>query len=397
MYCLALLLASCGGGDSPQSAPVQASDGVAVSPSPSPTPTPSSTAEDPTKVVQSSYESTTVFPIVESGLAVESLLGSKPVPPSSEPDVVGAFRFLCAPAHLSYDDPIVFPGQPGKAHLHQFFGNLTADAYSTYGSLRQRGESTCSSDLNRSAYWIPALLDGRGNVIRPNLISTYYKRRPASDPYFKETNTIPAILPRGLRYIFGWDSNRASEAQPENYDHFEWKCVDVWTPVPAAGKKMDDALAVCSPGQKLVVSISSSPCWDGKNLDSPDHRSHMSDNIRNAATNWVARCPESHPYVLAVFTMKVEWTIGAEDDTKLFRLASDHMLPPGAPRGSSMHADWIGAWEDSIMKRWHDNCIDKMLNCSDGDLGDGSIMLRNRHYPSGQASPRLVPVPPRVS
>ena len=36
--------------------------------------------------------------------------------------------------HLTAD-PIVYPGQPNQGHLHDFFGNLTTDAFSNYGSL----------------------------------------------------------------------------------------------------------------------------------------------------------------------------------------------------------------------------------------------------------------------
>src|SRR5215210_4308885 len=56
--------------------------------------------------------------------------------PHASPDEVGAFRFSCLPGHIARDDPIVYPGQPGKSHLHQFFGNTDTDANSTYQSLR---------------------------------------------------------------------------------------------------------------------------------------------------------------------------------------------------------------------------------------------------------------------
>ena len=39
--------------------------------------------------------------------------------------------------------------------------------------------------------------------------------------------------------------------------------------------------------------------------------------------------------------------------------------------GSTIHADWFGAWEDSVIDLWTANCINKMLNCSGGDLGNG--------------------------
>ncbi len=35
----------------------------------------------------------------------------------------GAIRVSCHANHFNFDDPIVYPGQSGKAHLHMFFGN----------------------------------------------------------------------------------------------------------------------------------------------------------------------------------------------------------------------------------------------------------------------------------
>ncbi|WP_260598860.1 DUF1996 domain-containing protein [Sphingomonas endolithica] len=83
-------------------------------------------------------------------------------PPSAAPDNLGAWRINCFPTHSAADDPIVSPGKPGKAHPHTFFGNVGTDANSTYTSLRTTGESTCVNKLWRSAYWLPAVIDGPG-------------------------------------------------------------------------------------------------------------------------------------------------------------------------------------------------------------------------------------------
>src|SRR4051812_23909015 len=125
-------------------------------------------------------------------------------------DPLGAFRFLCNAGQIIADDPIVYPNQPGKSHLHQFYGNTAANADSTYESLRTSGGSTCFSPLNRSAYWMPALLNGAGSVVRPDYVVIYYKRKPASDPTVSDpTNPMyqgKAIsLPNGLRFIFGFN------------------------------------------------------------------------------------------------------------------------------------------------------------------------------------------------
>jgi hypothetical protein len=148
-----------------------------ASPSPTTTPPPSGSVE---------------LASIPSNFDVASELvpawGNGAIPVSGAPDVVGAFRFICNPAHLAKDDPIVYPGQAGKSHLHQFFGNTAANANSTYESLRTTGQSTCNSPLNRSAYWMPAMMNGKGQVVRPDYISIYYKRRPASDPKCTASN-----------------------------------------------------------------------------------------------------------------------------------------------------------------------------------------------------------------
>jgi hypothetical protein len=45
----------------------------------------------------------------------------------------GAFAPACAFSHMAFDDPIVFPGQSGRSHLHTFFGNTARPASSTAG------------------------------------------------------------------------------------------------------------------------------------------------------------------------------------------------------------------------------------------------------------------------
>ena len=330
--------------------------------------------------------------LVESGLNIASLLSLKSIPPSSAPDVVGAFRFLCAPGQISNDDPIVYPGKPGAAHLHQFFGNLGADAFSTTESLVKSGASTCQNDLNRSAYWMPAMLNGLGFVVRPDYVSIYYKRRPASDPYCTTAAKGCLGIPRGLRFVFGWDQTRPTEPQPENNARFNFKCVLGSTPTTAAFPDMVEPLKACKPGQWLSAVISTPECWNGTDLDSKDHRSHLAAMVRDRNSGKNA-CPATHPYIIPQFTMGVSYSIEFGDDPTKWELASDHMLPADQRRaGKTFHADYLEGWIEEVRLRWEGGCLDKMLNCSDGDLGDGQIMARGKFYPSGKASPRLVPV-----
>ena len=62
------------------------------------------------------------------------------------------------------------------------------------------------------------------------------------------------------------------------------------------------------------------------------------------------------------------------------------------PAGYTFHADWFGAWDNTIMGMWMDNCINKLLSCSAGDLGNGKMMKQFAGF-SWTANPRLVPAP----
>ena len=52
---------------------------------------------------------------VDAGL--QAAWGTGAIPASAAPDVLGAFRFICGAGSLAYDDPIVYPCQPGASHL----------------------------------------------------------------------------------------------------------------------------------------------------------------------------------------------------------------------------------------------------------------------------------------
>src|SRR6188508_1321649 len=74
--------------------------------------------------------------------AVAALGRGKPrIPPA-----LGAFHADCSASHVAPDDPIVFPGQPGMSHLHEFFGNRQTRASTTAKALRRQVGTTCIRD-----------------------------------------------------------------------------------------------------------------------------------------------------------------------------------------------------------------------------------------------------------
>ena len=79
--------------------------------------------------------------------------------------------------------------------------------------------------------------------------------------------------------------------------------------------------------------------------------------------------------------------------TVTWTLSSD-LMPGTSPArpGTTFHADWWGAWDNLVMGMWMDHCINKLLNCSAGNLGNGKAMKQFAGF-SWTANPRLVAVP----
>ena len=269
----------------------------------------------------------------------------------ASPTDIGAFREPCgAYSHISNDDPIVFPNQPGLSHLHTFVGNTGTTAESSYKSLMATGGSTCAGgSLNRTAYWMPTIIDtSNGQPMVPISTNFYYKLG-----YLGVKAGTVKPFPANLRMIAGESSN-TKPGQP--YSHF--MCLQ------ANNNQWHSEIPPCPGGGDLVVTVRFPQCWDGINLDSPDHQSHMAYAV--APTG----CPKSHPIALPEVTQNVHYSPGP-DGTSNWRLSSDKYV---GPSGYSLHSDWFGAWEPSIMRRFVDNCLNGNQDCHDMILGDNTII-----------------------
>jgi hypothetical protein len=272
-------------------------------------------------------------------------------------DEVGAFRVNCSLSHMNFDDPIVYPGQPRAAHLHAFYGNTAVDANSTAASVASTGNSTCTGGTaNRSAYWAPAIIDtATGAPVVSSDPADPYVALNALQVYYKtgyrgvESEQV-RNFPAGLRMVAG--TATSTSPQPSNVAHFS-----------CDNGVYRDNLGSCAPGQILVMSIVFPQCWDGVNLDSPDHKSHMA-----YASNG---CPASHPVALPEITQNFRYKVPASG-TATWRLASDMY---SGPAGYSAHADWMNGWDPAVFERVVRNCYSQGLDCRMNLLGDGQALL----------------------
>ncbi|MFN2590263.1 MAG: hypothetical protein ABR518_05795, partial [Actinomycetota bacterium] len=60
-----------------------------------------------------------------SAVSAVPAIAAYPAPPGP------GWTVICGYDHSLEDDPIVSPNQPGAAHLHDFFGSHSTDAFST--------------------------------------------------------------------------------------------------------------------------------------------------------------------------------------------------------------------------------------------------------------------------
>ena len=283
------------------------------------------------------------------------------------------FRTFCEFSHAAFDDPIVHPGDRGAAHLHFFFGNTRTNAFSTPESIRTRGNSTCQGfTLNRSAYWIPAVFTSTDTPILPDRHDIYYKHLS------EQPATEVQPLPQDLVMIAG-DASGA----PEDYLQIAyWRCSG-W-PYDAAHPN-SDTIPACAVGDDVRMNVIFPSCWDGVNLDSVDHQSHMA--YVEYDTQGSAACPASHPVAVPQLSLHFEWEVRDQPSLGWY-LSSDRHGEMMMPGGSTLHADWMNGWHQATQDAWTTSCINEQRDCANGSLGDGRRLDRVMRIGNGRI-PRM--------
>ena len=281
---------------------------------------------------------------------------------SRPPNNKDNFRVWTPFTHFAYDDPIVYPGRPGASHLHMFLGNSSINAFTTKDNIRQCVSAAQGGTLNCSGYWIPALFNNKGepqlpywdnndreNRPRANTAMIYYKSHHVKD--FKKFQAPPV----GLAIIAG--NAKATPANPQDTKKFGWSC--------STGGGRRNHIPNCPPGSELKLSIRFPQCWDGKSLDSPNHKDHIT--YSNGT-----KCPSTHPVPIPKITFNLKFKVGPEG-TRGWRLSSDaYEVTEKTPGGYSIHADWLNGWDPSTAKRFVSKCIHEQIDCYMGTFNDGT-------------------------
>jgi hypothetical protein len=338
---------------SPTPSPVPAPT-PAPTPAPSPTPTPAPGGQ------------TGYMPIVDITKNVKQAVGHSALRintsgkmPNAPGDI--AFRVFCGISHMNNDDPLVFPGQQNATHHHTYFGNTSVDYRSDLNNLANVGNSTCNGGtMNRSAYWHPSVIengvplvpdttDGKGLIF-------YYK---AGFDGVRAEDIKP--MPKGLRILAGNSkATSAAEMQDTVYSCLKNSAGTNY----ATGSR---SFPNCNVGDSMQMTVSFPRCWDGKNVDSPNHKDHMS-QAKNGS------CPATHPVPIPQITFNMRFLVTKPNQVLGWRLASDNYDGQnGTNSGYSGHADYVNGWNEQLLGALVKGCINAKKDCGGDIIGDGRV------------------------
>jgi uncharacterized protein DUF1996 len=274
----------------------------------------------------------TVLALVGAAIAAVTVTAALAASPASSTKKAASrlagvnFVSNCGFVHFLADDPIVYPGQPGKSHDHTFVGNTSTDANSTLASLHAAG-TACRLRADKAAYWMPTLIVD-GQPVQP-LGSTIYYRR--------STLGRVASFPPGFKMIAG----ESKATAPQDMRITFWNCgVD-----GDVGRSSTPPACPRGRGQELRLHVTFPSCWDGKSLDSADHKSHLAYPTRQA-------CPADYPVPVPAISLIYRYPVSGDHD---FALSSGGVY--------SAHADFFNAWNQNALRRLVNFCLNGLRHC----------------------------------
>jgi Domain of unknown function (DUF1996) len=270
-------------------------------------------------------------------------------PGSSSGSSSGHFRILSPsapdfPQHVDWvtvchvtkhaeEDPIVFPGVTGRSHDHTFSGNTGITPSSTAAQLVDQ-KTNCTNSGDTASYWMPTLLVD-GSPLMPYMVRAYYRAGT------RQTSALHTI-PFGLKMVAG--NPMATSPQNSGIAGFQCRIEGHGATVTKQSLPPD-----CGPKALLEASVVFPNCWDGKNLDAPDHRSHMSYSKKE-------KCDAAHPVQIPQLTLAERFDKGRTAG----RITLASMNSP-----LTLHADFLNAWKPAAMAELMKHCIHANRFCED--------------------------------
>ena len=236
-------------------------------------------------------------------------------------------------------------------HVHTFYGPPLLYPKVTFEDLRNSDPSLSSGNIeeNLSLYWHPSVY---------HVAADGKKTLQGSGMY----HFCPFLYDNQIFHYSGYQSNYLISII-WTYSKTEMTTI-YYNWIPGQTTAFPAGLRMVTPGENIFdkgitpgglemeLSISFQSCWDGVNLDSPDHMSHVAFPQGEEDD---APCPSSHPVRFPRLDFFIRFF-----NTK----AAKWRFSDGSRR---FHADYISGWDESFLQ--------SLLDGGDGDV-DGKVTFR---------------------
>ncbi|PFH51087.1 hypothetical protein AMATHDRAFT_143448 [Amanita thiersii Skay4041] len=251
-------------------------------------------------------------------------------------------------------DPIVSPGTI-SSHVHsgpfdRVLGGSNFRANTNTSFLRQSECTSIPIPQDKSNYWFPHLYfewkNGSFSSLSGGAVMLIYV-----DYLFSDQAGTTTAFPDDFRMLSGDLTLRTYDPNSFSQQAITFLCLDF---NGVSSRHNGLPTKSCPSGIRAQVNFPS--CWDGKNVDSPNHKSHVA-FLSEGPDKGSCKDP-NYPVVLPRIFLELYW--GTNEFEKYRSEAANDTQPfvfsYGDRTGYGYHADFLNGWEPGVLQKAVDNC-----------------------------------------
>ncbi|MGA5507984.1 DUF1996 domain-containing protein [Streptomyces umbrinus] len=206
-------------------------------------------------------------------------VGPNGLPANGDSGSTGTFTTNCGTnenENRNSDNVIVAPGvSNGAQHQHDYVGNQDNDAFASDQDLAA-ADTTCQNQGDKSSYFWPVLRvqDGQDDIDanapgggQDGNVGTILQASEAQLKFVGNQKSDVVAMPTALRIITGDAKSFVNGLANANTN---WSCTGF------EDRQLTDKYPICPEGSSVVRTTNFQSCWDGQNIDSANHRTHVS-------------------------------------------------------------------------------------------------------------------------
>jgi len=241
-------------------------------------------------------------------------------------------------------DPLIFPGQVSP-HVHVASGGTAFGQTESSSQAVNARATTCDKFYDKSSYWQPQLYhqnaNGTFSLVTMTGPAVYYLNRACDySASVNLQNPCPSTFyarapPAGLRMVVGNPTLRTYNGSDFNQQAVQHVCLNA-----DPNNSPNSPYLPQQPCLRMRAETFFPSCWDGVNLDSADHASHMAFPVGSYNGGY---CPKSHP--VAIYSVFYEFFY----DTGAIQNFNRLVWAMGDPTGYGLHGDYINGWNQTAL------------------------------------------------